>query len=337
MAFQCLPFACRGDGHWMCIGADVWKAGHAVGNPIATIRFAFRSVEVFEIHPEHDYEICVFIHVCQKHVKQPDKVHTLSGVITTLWLEDEVRALVNWHIQRFHFEIGLGVFLRFSEFSLLKHFQACWAADAIEQTQSSAARLWSGTGAESGLWQGGCTDQSKGTTARFSMQHLSILATQCEIVYSNYSSLFSSVYFVSTCSLWECCKAYKTRGRANAKLKRWTAAHSDFQAASRECARWSHFSLQDLKHVCQRVSETCCATWFSLHCLKWAAFLEFRVQKDDCFWLLLPMLTESRADVRLLTCPTICLSESSSCNTVLDAALLCPGFLVVSTDRKAWR
>ena len=86
----------------------------------------------------------------------------LSGVITMLWLEDEVRALVNWHIQRFHFEIGLGVFLKFSEFSLLKHFQACWAADALEQTQSSAARLWSGTGAESGLWQGGCTDQSKG-------------------------------------------------------------------------------------------------------------------------------------------------------------------------------
>lgn len=24
-------------------------------------------------------------------------------------------------------------------------------------------------------------------------------------------------------------KAYKTRGRANAKLKRWTAAHADFQ------------------------------------------------------------------------------------------------------------
>lgn len=68
----------------MCIGADVWKAGHAVGNPIATLRFAFRRVEVFEIHPEHENEIRVFIHVCQKHVKQPDKVRTLSGVITML-------------------------------------------------------------------------------------------------------------------------------------------------------------------------------------------------------------------------------------------------------------
>ena len=38
MAFQCLPFACRGDCYWMCIGADVRKAGHVVGKQMATIR-----------------------------------------------------------------------------------------------------------------------------------------------------------------------------------------------------------------------------------------------------------------------------------------------------------